>query len=74
MKSLDPLYPQIGSTHDDPGPIKDLDPKGDNNRPQPGVFFMNLFRFYNLTRQETGNTQVKTENRERLITTTAFNQ
>lgn len=34
MKSLDPLYSQISSAHDDPGD-KDLDLKGDDDSPQP---------------------------------------
>ncbi|XP_044063239.1 GON-4-like protein isoform X2 [Siniperca chuatsi] len=34
MKSLDPLYSQISSTHDEPGD-KDLDLKGDDDSPQP---------------------------------------
>lgn len=36
MKSLDPVYSQLGSTHDEPRD-KDLDLKGDNDSPQPGV-------------------------------------
>ncbi|XP_076593150.1 GON-4-like protein isoform X1 [Chaetodon auriga] len=34
MKSLDPLYSQISSAHDEPGD-KDLDLKGDDDSPQP---------------------------------------
>ncbi|KAG8002353.1 GON-4-like protein [Nibea albiflora] len=34
MKSLDPLYSQISSTHEEPGD-KDLDLKGDDDSPQP---------------------------------------
>lgn len=36
MKSLDPVYSQLGAVHDEPGD-KDLDLKGDNDSPQPGV-------------------------------------
>ncbi|XP_054478185.1 GON-4-like protein, partial [Anoplopoma fimbria] len=34
MKSLDPLYSQLSSAHDEPGD-KDLDLKGDDDSPQP---------------------------------------
>lgn len=36
MKSLDPVYSRLGAVHDEPGD-KDLDLKGDNDSPQPGV-------------------------------------
>ncbi|KAI3360369.1 hypothetical protein L3Q82_002233 [Scortum barcoo] len=36
MKSLDPLYSQINSAHDETA-AKDMDLKGEDNSPQPGV-------------------------------------